>query len=39
VYLGYTYTNEEGEELEGLERMLCRRCAEERGETHRAENL
>jgi hypothetical protein len=29
VYLGYTYTGEDGEEYEAFEAVPCRRCAEE----------
>jgi hypothetical protein len=29
VYLGYTYTGEDGEEYETFEAVPCRRCAEE----------
>jgi len=29
VYLGYTYTGEDGEEYEAYEALPCRRCAEE----------
>jgi hypothetical protein len=29
VYLGFTYTGEDGEEYEAFEAIPCRRCAEE----------
>jgi hypothetical protein len=29
VYLGFTYTGEDGEEYEAFEAVPCRRCAEE----------
>ena len=30
VYLGYTYTGEDGDEVEAFEAIPCRRCADSR---------
>ncbi len=29
IYLGYTYTGEDGDEIEAYEAVPCRRCAEQ----------